>query len=227
VAYQGSVPYLALAAAAIVTGLSMWRIASLSGDVEGLRTAQRELDRLAAELRDSADRMRFLAMHDSLTGLGNRALFYERLDHHLAQRNGPSAVLLMDLDNFKSINDTHGHHAGDELLKTVASRLGTVSREGDTVARLGGDEFVVILVNVDSAQAQTAANRYMEAVNQLTTVKNEQIPVQATAGLAMAYPGTNSSWVVQEADAAMYAVKKQTRAQPNSDSEASLTPASP
>jgi hypothetical protein len=141
VAYQGSVPYLALAAAAIVTGLSMWRIASLSGDVEGLRAAQRELDRLAAELRDSADRMRFLAMHDSLTGLGNRALFYERLDHHLAQRTtSASAVLLMDLDEFKIINDTHGHHAGDELLRTVASRLRGVSREGDTVARLGGDE---------------------------------------------------------------------------------------
>jgi GGDEF domain-containing protein len=67
----------------------------------------------------------------------------------------------------------------------------------------------------------------MEAVNQLTTVKNEQIPVQATAGLAMAYPGTNSSWVVREADAAMYAAKKRTPKQPNSDSEASLAPAAP
>jgi diguanylate cyclase (GGDEF)-like protein len=210
VADRGSVPYLALAAAATVTGLSMWRIASLSGDVEGLRRAQHELDRLAGELRDSADRMRFLAMHDSLTGLGNRAFFYERLNHHLAQRTGASAVLLMDLDDFKIINDTHGHHAGDALLTTVASRLRSVSREGDTVARLGGDEFVVVIVDVDVAQARIAADRYLEAVNHDATVGNDKVPVLASAGLAMAYPGMDSTCVVREADAAMYAAKRRT-----------------
>ena len=117
-----------------------------------------EVDRLSesfTELRRLERELRHHALHDALTGLANRVLFVERLKHALTRRSeAPLAVLFIDLDDFKSVNDTHGHAAGDQVLISVATRLQRCLRPHDTAARLGGDEFGVLLEDVvDEAEA--------------------------------------------------------------------------
>ena len=152
------------------------------------------------------------ALHDALTGLPNRVLFEEHLDHGLiqAKRHGwKLAVLFMDIDNFKNINDSYGHDLGDRVLLTVADRLQSATRRGDTVSRWGGDEFVCLLLEVkqeaDVARlAEDMVNRISEACEFNGTV----LSIRASIGIAM-YPadGETADILFKNADTAMYKAK--------------------
>jgi diguanylate cyclase (GGDEF)-like protein len=145
---------------------------------------------LAEEGRNEALRgeLRYQAFHDSLTGLANRALFCDRLSHALERRRADStchAVLMIDLDRFKSINDALGHEAGDRLLRVVSDRLSSTVRSGDTVARLGGDEFVVLLEDVSSSQCPVElAERIVQAVRQPFSIDGRVVRPELSIGIA-------------------------------------------
>ncbi|WP_448640359.1 diguanylate cyclase domain-containing protein [Geodermatophilus sp. URMC 63] len=172
----------------------------------------RENVRLADDLAAREAQLRHLAFHDSLTGLANRALFLDRLDHALALHARdlrPVAVVFLDLDDFKEVNDTHGHAAGDDLLVQVAGRLTGAVRGGDTVARLGGDEFAVLLE--DGGDPQEAAGRVAGAVREPFPVAGRLRAVGASTGvvgLAPEDPPVGADELVARADAAMYAAKR-------------------
>jgi len=153
------------------------------------------------------------AFYDSLTGLANRALFHDRADHALARaRRGGSriALLLIDLDRFKVINDSLGHHAGDEVLVAVAKRLLTSSRASDTVARLGGDEFVVLLeesITVDDAI--TVAKRILAILHEPLLCQGYEVTTGGSIGIAFSSGSspTSTDDLLRDADAAMYCAK--------------------
>jgi diguanylate cyclase (GGDEF)-like protein/PAS domain S-box-containing protein len=161
------------------------------------------------------DEIRHHALHDHLTGLPNRTLFLDRLTHALAaaRRDASTcAVLFLDLDDFKAINDTLGHEAGDELLAAITPRLRAAARATDTVARFGGDEFVVLcerLANVHEAMAVAA--RIAEAVGQPCTVRGREQVVGVTAGIALSSAEQAPATLVANADAAMYRAKQRAR----------------
>lgn len=153
------------------------------------------------------------ARTDPLTGLANRRVLAERIDDALraATRTGlPVGLLLLDLDRFKAINDTLGHHAGDQCLVSVARRLECCIRPGDTVARLGGDEFVVVLPDLESAAAAEAvANRIVECVSGPIEVAEEWISIAASVGVHIVSDGSGSADdLLRRADAAMYTAKR-------------------
>jgi diguanylate cyclase (GGDEF)-like protein len=167
-----------------------------------------------AELQDKSDRSLHVALHDSLTGLPNRVMLGQRLEHALLRSRRSKkliAVLFIDLDKFKPVNDTYGHHVGDELLVKVAGRLSSLVRPGDTVARLSGDEFVVVCEDIDRpAQIQPVADRLATALADPFVVSTGPIRVSASVGIAFARPGDDRpDLVVQQADAAMYQAKRQ------------------
>jgi diguanylate cyclase (GGDEF)-like protein/PAS domain S-box-containing protein len=153
------------------------------------------------------------AFYDSLTGLANRALFHDRADHALARalRSGSRiALLLIDLDRFKVINDSLGHHAGDEVLVAVAKRLLTSSRASDTVARLGGDEFVVLLeenITVDDAIA--VAQRILAILHEPLLCQGHEVTIGGSIGIAFSSGSspTSTDDLLRDADAAMYYAK--------------------
>jgi diguanylate cyclase (GGDEF)-like protein/PAS domain S-box-containing protein len=153
------------------------------------------------------------AFYDSLTGLANRALFHDRADHALARalRNGARiAVLLLDLDRFKVINDSLGHHAGDEVLVTVAKRLLTSSRASDTVARLGGDEFVVLLEeNITVDDAITVAQRVLAILHEPLLCQGHEVTIGGSIGIAFSggTSPTSTDDLLRDADAAMFYAK--------------------
>ena len=156
-----------------------------------------------------------LAFHDPLTALPNRALFTDRLSLALASRTRAlrTAVLFLDLDGFKGVNDSLGHAAGDRLLTVVAGRLSGVLRPADTVARLGGDEFAVLLEDVDGAAgAEQVAGRLLAALRHPVEVDGRRIAPRASLGIALSGPhGTTPSELLRNADAAMYRAKAQRR----------------
>ena len=166
----------------------------------------------SGRLRDQATQNEHQALRDTLTGLPNRALFNRLLDQALAAcpRNGKVAVLLMDLDRFKEINDTLGHYNGDLVLERVGERLRTVLREGDTVARLGGDEFAMLLPQVHASESvvQTAARVHL-ALEEPFTAGGLTLKIEASIGIAV-YPehGAKGGALLRSADVAMYAAKK-------------------
>lgn len=153
-----------------------------------------------------------LAFHDPLTGLANRLLFNDRLDNTIRQahRNRrPLAVLMLDLDRFKAINDSLGHAAGDQLLKIVASRLQSTLREGDTLARLGGDEFALLMPEIRShADAAAVAAKMLAQMEASITVDQHEIFTSTSIGIAV-YPadGETSQMLLRNADVALYAAK--------------------
>ncbi|MBA3305807.1 MAG: EAL domain-containing protein [Thermoleophilaceae bacterium] len=166
----------------------------------------------SSRLRDQAAENEHQAQRDALTGLPNRALFNRLLDQALAScpRNGQVAVLLMDLDRFKEINDTLGHYNGDLVLERVGERLRTVLREGDSVARLGGDEFAMLLPEVSASESvvNTAA-RVHRALEEPFTAGGLTLKIEASIGIAL-YPehGEKGGTLLRSADVAMYAAKK-------------------
>ena len=153
------------------------------------------------------------ASHDALTGLANRTAFYDRLQAALAhpdRRDGTQAVLFVDLDDFKDVNDELGHAAGDEVLRTVAARLTDSVRPGDLVARLGGDEFALLLDGVHGAAvALDIAERAVAALSAPVEVSGNSVQVGASAGLAMRHDSSDSDDLMREADLAMYSAKRQ------------------
>ncbi len=155
------------------------------------------------------DRARFLAHYDELTGLANRRLFRETLDAQFRVAEPPSiALLCLDLDRFKAINDTRGHPTGDMLLVAVARRLEHQLRAGDLCARLGGDEFAIVLWAADAALARAIADRIVDAVSQPYVIDGSQLEVGVSIGIAMAWPATTSyEAVLKDADAALYQAK--------------------
>ncbi|HEY5683623.1 MAG TPA: EAL domain-containing protein [Sulfuricaulis sp.] len=177
---------------------------------------------LHAIVRDISERMQaqeklqYLAHHDSLTGLPNRAMFLERLDHALTRArwtSRPLAVLFLDLDRFKNINDTLGHDIGDNALRIAAQRLLDSVREGDTVARLGGDEFTVLLEDLASTDdVPVVAQKIIESVSQPFEVESREFVMTTSIGISL-YPsdGDDSLNLLRNADTAMYRAKEQGR----------------
>ncbi len=167
----------------------------------------------ARELRTRAEANWRLASHDSLTGLPNRKLLGERVSQALAgsSRSGRSvALLLIDLDGFKEVNDTLGHHCGDLLLEQIGPRLSTLLRSADSVARLGGDEFVVLLPDLSgSDEAFAAAERISHAFEEPFEVAGITLDVEASIGVAVSPEhGTTFDALLQHADIGMYAAKR-------------------
>ena len=150
------------------------------------------------------------ALHDNLTDLPNRLLFLDRVAHALDRRTrtGEShSVLFVDLDDFKTVNDSLGHGAGDEILVEVGERLRANLRPSDTVARLGGDEFGVLLEGADQAAAEAAAERVLAALERPVSTQEREIAVHASVGIAVASDGSGPETLLRDADAAMYAAK--------------------
>jgi diguanylate cyclase (GGDEF)-like protein/PAS domain S-box-containing protein len=191
-------------------------VADLRGDEEvgGVVLTMRDITErrmLDAELRRQA-------LHDTLTGLPNRSLFNDRIAHALSRRarlHGEIAVMFLDLDDFKLVNDSLGHPVGDEILILVASRLASVLKEGDTFARLGGDEFAVLLEDGDSGSiaAEAVAARLQDALREPFPMGSDSIPVRASIGIAIGRRGTDTpSGLLRDADLAMYVAKRNGKA---------------
>jgi diguanylate cyclase (GGDEF)-like protein/PAS domain S-box-containing protein len=162
--------------------------------------------------REEEERLRFRALHDPLTGLPNRDLLSENLRRSLARarRQGSEiAVLFLDLDGFKSVNDRLGHAVGDELLKALADRLGSAARGGDMVARLGGDEFVMVVEDVRSTdEAEAVAGRFLDEVRRPVVIGGERISLDASIGLVVAEANDVPGDILRRADSAMYEAKR-------------------
>jgi diguanylate cyclase (GGDEF)-like protein/PAS domain S-box-containing protein len=164
------------------------------------------------ERKRSEEALRHQALHDALTGLPNRTLFHDRVRQALeqARRTGQFlALLVMDLDCFKDVNDTLGHQCGDELLQQVGSRLHESVRPSDTVSRLGGDEFGFLLTDVDASKTAALVERIQRALATPFTVQQVRLPVEASIGVAL-HPehGEGVDQLLQRADVAMYAAKR-------------------
>ena len=168
--------------------------------------ASRRLDRQASDNEHQA-------LHDGLTDLPNRTLFHDRAQQAVvaASRNGTNvAVMLMDLDRFKEINDTLGHHSGDLLLREIGPRLQAALRTNDTVARLGGDEFAVLLGSVPSAESAVAvAQKLRDALSEPFSLDGLTVEAEASIGVALSPDhGTDAPTLLQRADVAMYVAKR-------------------
>ena len=162
-------------------------------------------------MREALDRVAYLSAHDQLTGLPNRVVLADRLDVALsaARRSGIQvAMLCIDLDNFKDVNDTRGHAAGDALLRTVSARLRACLREGDTLARVGGDEFAIIQRCADLPDAARAlASRLIAAMREPVTIDGQQVFVGLSVGIAISAPNSSADELAKQADVALYSAK--------------------
>jgi diguanylate cyclase (GGDEF)-like protein len=171
---------------------------------------------LHSKLAEEQARLAYLALHDTLTGLPNRALFLEQLTRALSasdRRKSQIAVLFVDIDHFKSVNDLAGHSVGDQLLTTVATRLQQVIRPGDTAARLGGDEFVVLCEDLRAGEDEAAAvaQRIRSALAVPMLFNGRALVTSASIGVAVAQPDDDPDVLLSHADAAMYRVKQNGR----------------
>jgi diguanylate cyclase (GGDEF)-like protein len=167
-------------------------------------------------IKEMEQKYQHLAHHDMLTGLPNRSLFADRLQQMLAQAKRSTAhgaLIYLDLDKFKPVNDTLGHNIGDLVLVTIAQRLHTAVRESDTVARIGGDEFVVLLPVIESKQdAITVAEKIRLALEQPFKINGHTIQIGSSLGIAV-YPehGEDEISLMKNADTAMYHAKQNGR----------------
>jgi diguanylate cyclase (GGDEF)-like protein len=200
-----------LAEFALVYVRMMWmigRIGRQNAEIEhhagALQTSLTQRELLEADLRH-------LAFHDELTGLANRALLHERVEHALAAttRSGQQVALCFgDLDGFKTINDTLGHHVGDRVLVKAGELLASIVRPGDTVARLGGDEFAVLLEDVPDPQAAVEfARRIVSVLHGAVDLDGGKVGLSISVGVAFADPTKTTEQLISEADSAMYEAK--------------------
>jgi len=211
------------------TATAAWRILRPDGSVRWLETAVRSVPdadgdpyqvvavtRDVSERKDAETRLAYQALHDTLTGLPNRALFEDRLEQALRRADraaGGVAVLFVDLDRFKLINDSFGHAAGDRLLCDVAARLRGALRPADTIARFGGDELTVLCADVDGeAGARAVARRIARLFDEPFVVEDGEAFLQASIGIALAGEGARPEDLIRDADAAMYRAKDGGRA---------------
>jgi diguanylate cyclase (GGDEF)-like protein len=151
------------------------------------------------------EQLREQARRDSITGLLNRAGFDAELERALA--TGPCAVLFLDLDGFKGVNDRHGHSAGDAVLKDVGARLAGLIRSSDALARIGGDEFAIVLTEADSAHAERMAARVIRELTLPLAVEGEPVLLTASVGVCVSNGGAQAGDLLRRADQAMYAAK--------------------
>src|SRR4051794_12367830 len=166
------------------------------------------LEQSLTQLRELEQRLKHLAFHDPLTGLANRTLFAQRVDNALSHHDCRSAVLFIDLDDFKTVNDTLGHAAGDQLLVAVGGRITACLRPEDHAARLGGDEFAVLLDEiVDVEDAQMVSSRINEALRLPFTISGQEVRVGASIGIAPAAGVATADELLRNADLAMYMAK--------------------
>ncbi len=169
--------------------------------------------RLAEKARDRAEaRLRHAATHDALTGLLNRSQFDEDLLRALSRRRRADtgfALLVLDVDHFKEINDTFGHPTGDAVLQEVARRLMLATRVGDSLGRLGGDEFAVVLPDTNEEEADTVAKRVYACLKDPLEIDGALVRVRISTGIALSpRDGTDSESLIRRADTAMYAAKR-------------------
>jgi diguanylate cyclase (GGDEF)-like protein/PAS domain S-box-containing protein len=195
-----------------------WR--HLEAQVTDLRS-DRHVRGIVLNSRDISERLRLeeelthQAFHDVLTGLPNRALFGDRLEQALARARRPGAavaVMLLDLDGFKQVNDSLGHKAGDELLQTVAKRFDGVIRPSDTLARLGGDEFAILLEGVGEAEALRLADRLADELSESISIADHELAISASIGIVVSTDASaRAEELIRDADVAMYAAKESGR----------------
>ena len=183
---------------------------SVSGNAEVVELAK-GFNEMTTKLEKLYENLEQMAFTDPLTQLPNRTLFHDRLQQTIAaarRDNKPFSLFIMDLDRFKDINDTLGHHIGDMLLQQVAQRLRTKLRESDTVARMGGDEFAILLPTVSAKHADMAARMLLQALRTPFVVEDHSLDIGTSIGIAL-YPdhGIDANVLVQRADVAMYAAK--------------------
>ena len=182
---------------------------NLTKEISARKKLEKRMDDTAAE----EEKNRYLAYHDTTTGLANRALFNDRIEQALAQSERHErafAVLFIDLDKFKAINDAFGHGAGDKVLQMVATRLQTCVREEDTVSRIGGDEFLCLLMEVNNeADVAHIAEAIVGTIAQIEPLGENQLKVTASIGIAI-YPGdgTTAEALIKNADSSMYRAKQ-------------------
>ena len=175
-------------------------------------TLSHEVQKEKNELQRAYERITMVANHDDLTGLANRRMFYELFDLHRSHANehgSRMALIFLDLDRFKPINDNYGHESGDLVLVEIGSRLKSATRAKDIVARIGGDEFVVIVPNIpDVAAVQSIADKIRHRLSKPIALVNDVVSVGASIGIAC-YPddGDTSDDLLRIADTAMYAEK--------------------
>jgi diguanylate cyclase (GGDEF)-like protein/PAS domain S-box-containing protein len=185
----------------------------LANDVTELKRAQEDLRFAAVQLQHDARRLEFLAHHDTLTGLPNRAMFAERAREavaHARRHEKTAAFLFLDLDNFKQVNDTLGHDVGDALLKIISSRLRASVRGDDFVARIGGDEFCVLLQDIaDPREAAAVAQKLIHELGKTYRIGEHQVNSGASIGIAcVPQDGEDVATLLRLADLAMYRAKE-------------------
>jgi diguanylate cyclase (GGDEF)-like protein len=190
----------------------MWLIGQITGQTKEIEVHARALE-ASHRQRDALESdLRHLAFHDELTGLANRALLHDRVEHALASipRTGRSVALCFgDLDGFKTVNDTLGHHVGDSVLVRASRLLSSIVRPGDTVARLGGDEFAVLMVDVERPEvAVEFAHRIVGVLRDAPDFEGNQIGLSISVGVAYGEPGKTTEQLLSEADSAMYEAKE-------------------
>jgi len=183
-------------------------IRELDRNAEAIARREGELRSTVESLHLSEANLSHLAHHDVLTGLANRALFDQRLQSALAHPQRTTTVMLLDLDDFKTINDSMGHTAGDALLVTIASRFASVLRPGDTVARLGGDEFTILAQGLDEPSAIRLAGRLLRTLDEPIALDGRKVVARASLGVAISSSERDESQLLREADAAMYEAKR-------------------
>jgi diguanylate cyclase (GGDEF)-like protein len=205
--------WIALAATSVVIGIRLL----LGADVDGLflvvggpaiaALVMVRIGQLSAARNRAERALRFEASHDHLTGLTNRREFLDQLSNVL--RHDEQCVLLFcDLDGFKSVNDRLGHDAGDELLIEVARRLRACVRLGDVVSRFGGDEFLILLRDQMPSAATAVCNRIADALSRSILLRDEQVSIRASVGIAIATGEVDADALIRRADRAMYEAKR-------------------